>query len=92
MIHNANNIRPNNDGVKVEGHQEFCASASTLLTALYEHPATLSWLSAVLGHSIVPLGVDYSGQSGSVADIYEACGIDANALIDAVAEVMLRPF
>ena len=35
MIHNANHIRPNDDGVKVGGHQASCASASTLLTALY---------------------------------------------------------
>ena len=35
MIHNANHIRPNEDGVKVGGHQASCASASTLLTALY---------------------------------------------------------
>ena len=35
MIHNANHIRPNVDGVKVGGHQASCASASTLLTALY---------------------------------------------------------
>ena len=37
MIHNANHIRPNDDGVKVGGHQASCASASTLLTALYAH-------------------------------------------------------
>lgn len=34
-IHNANHIRPNIDGLKVGGHQSSCASAATLLTALY---------------------------------------------------------
>ena len=35
MIHNANYIRPSCDGLKVGGHQSSCASAVTLLTALY---------------------------------------------------------
>ncbi len=34
-IHNANHIRPAVDGLKVGGHQSSCASAATLLTALY---------------------------------------------------------
>ena len=37
MIHNANHIRPNTDGVKVGGHQASCASISTIMTALYMH-------------------------------------------------------
>ncbi len=36
-IHNANHVRPNPDGLKVGGHQSSCASAATLLTALYMH-------------------------------------------------------
>ena len=35
MIHHANHIRPSRDGVKVGGHQSSCASANTLLSALY---------------------------------------------------------
>ena len=34
-IHNANHLRPARDGLKVGGHQASCASAVTLLTALY---------------------------------------------------------
>jgi len=34
-IHNANHIRPAIDGLKVGGHQSSCASAATLMTALY---------------------------------------------------------
>ena len=37
MIHNANNVRPSRDGLKVGGHQASCASISTLMTALYFH-------------------------------------------------------
>jgi pyruvate dehydrogenase E1 component len=35
MIHNANHIRPNTDGLKVGGHQASSASAVTIMTALY---------------------------------------------------------
>lgn len=34
-IHNANNIRPNRDGLKVGGHQASSASMATILSALY---------------------------------------------------------
>ena len=36
-IHHANHIRPKTDGLKVGGHQASCASAVTLMTALYFH-------------------------------------------------------
>ncbi len=35
MIHHANHLRPNRDGLKVGGHQASSASVATLLTALY---------------------------------------------------------
>jgi pyruvate dehydrogenase E1 component len=35
MIHNANHIRPNRDGLKVGGHQASCASIAAVMTALY---------------------------------------------------------
>src|SRR5487761_1492490 len=37
MIHHANHVRSSRDGLKVGGHQASCASAVTLLTALYFH-------------------------------------------------------
>ena len=36
-IHHANHVRENRDGLKVGGHQASCASAATLMTALYFH-------------------------------------------------------
>src|SRR5579871_1341888 len=36
-IHHANHLRESRDGLKVGGHQASCASAVTLLTALYGH-------------------------------------------------------
>ncbi|MBX5454758.1 MAG: transketolase [Acidobacteriia bacterium] len=35
MIHHANHIRPNRDGLKVGGHQASCASVVSIMTALY---------------------------------------------------------
>lgn len=35
MIHNANHLRESRDGIKVGGHQSSCASAATLMAALY---------------------------------------------------------
>ena len=35
MIHNANHLRENRDGLKVGGHQASCASATAIMTALY---------------------------------------------------------
>ena len=35
MIHNANNIRPNRDGLKVGGHQASCASITTIMSTLF---------------------------------------------------------
>jgi pyruvate dehydrogenase E1 component len=35
MIHNANHLRPNRDGLKVGGHQASCASVTSVMTALY---------------------------------------------------------
>ncbi|OYV24383.1 MAG: transketolase [Rhodospirillales bacterium 20-58-10] len=35
MIHNANHLRPNRDGMKVGGHQASCASVTSIMTALY---------------------------------------------------------
>lgn len=36
-IHHANNVRENPDGIKVGGHQASCASAVSIMTALYFH-------------------------------------------------------
>jgi hypothetical protein len=52
-------------------------------------PATLSWLGAVAGNAIVPLGVDRFGQSGDIPDLYRAYGIDTEAILDAAARACL---
>ena len=37
MIHEANSVRPNDDGLKVGGHQASSASVASILTTLYLH-------------------------------------------------------
>ncbi len=50
-IHNANNIRPKRDGLKVGGHQASSASVVTLLTALYFHTLRPHDRTAVKAHA-----------------------------------------
>jgi pyruvate dehydrogenase E1 component len=51
-----------------------------LITVLDGHPATLSWIGAVAGHAVRPLGVDRFGQCGDVRELYRAYGIDVAAI------------
>jgi pyruvate dehydrogenase E1 component len=62
---------------------------AALVTVGDFHPATLSWLGAVSGNTIVPLGVDRFGQSGDIPDLYRAYGIDVDAVLDAAARACL---
>ncbi|HJN04952.1 MAG TPA: 1-deoxy-D-xylulose-5-phosphate synthase N-terminal domain-containing protein, partial [Alphaproteobacteria bacterium] len=51
MIHHANHIRPNRDGLKVGGHQASSASLVTLMTALYFHELRANDRIAVKPHA-----------------------------------------
>jgi pyruvate dehydrogenase E1 component len=62
---------------------------AALVTVGDFHPATLSWLGAVAGSTIVPLGVDRFGQSGDIPDLYGAYGIDTDSILDAAASACL---
>jgi pyruvate dehydrogenase E1 component len=62
---------------------------AALVTVGDFHPATLSWLGAVAGNTIVPLGVDHFGQSGDIPDLYHAYGIDTDAILGAAARACL---
>jgi pyruvate dehydrogenase E1 component len=66
------------------------ASDAGLVTVLDGHPSTLSWIAAVKGHRIVPLGVDRFGQSGDIIDLYRTYGIDCDAIVEAAAR-LCRP-
>jgi pyruvate dehydrogenase E1 component len=62
---------------------------AALVTVGDFHPATLSWLGAVAGNPIVPLGIDHFGQSGDIPDLYRAYGIDTESILDAAARACL---
>ena len=78
---------------RVTSHVEQLLSATTmgsgLVTVLDGHSATLSWLGAVRGQPIVPLGVERFGQSGNLPDLYREYGLDADAIIGAVARLLI---
>jgi len=61
-----------------------------LVTVLDGHSAALSWLGAVKGQPVVPLGVERFGQSGNIPDLYRAYGVDADAIVEAAARLIVR--
>ncbi|WP_043832110.1 hypothetical protein [Muricoccus aerilatus] len=58
-----------------------------LVTVLDGHPATLGWLGSVRGHRARALGVTRFGQTGSLQDLYQLAGIDAQSIAAAVEEI-----
>ncbi len=58
-----------------------------LVTVLDGHPATLGWLGSVHGHRTRALGVTRFGQTGTIVDLYNLAGIDAQAIVAAVQAV-----
>jgi len=41
------------------------------------HQLTLSWLGSVLGHKVIPLGVDRFGQTGNIKELLTEFTIDS---------------
>ena len=66
------------------------APGAGLVTVLDGHPATLSWLGAVARHRVHALGVERFGQSGDIPDLYRTYDIDADAILDAAAGLLLE--
>jgi pyruvate dehydrogenase E1 component len=73
----------------IEGLLQVLSPEAGLVSVLDGHPATLSWLGAVRSQRLVPLGVERFGQAGNVPELYRACGIDAEAILDAAARTLL---
>ena len=65
------------------------APGAALVTILDGHPAAHSWLGAVRGQRIVPLGPDRFGQSGDLPDLYREYGMDVETILDACAQALL---
>ena len=60
-----------------------------IVTVLDGHPASLSWLGAVRGQRIAPLGVDHFGQAGDIPALYAEYGLDTEIILDACAQVLI---
>ncbi len=60
-----------------------------LVTIVDGSPSTLSWLGAVRGQRVSPLGVDRFGQTGDLPDLYRTYRLDADAIVDAAAELFI---
>jgi len=61
-----------------------------LVTIIDGSPSALSWLGGVRGQRVSPLGLDSFGQTGDLPDLYAKYRLDADAIVEAVAELMLR--
>lgn len=64
------------------------APGSGLVTVIDGAPSTLSWLGAVNGQRVRPLGTETFGQTGDLADLYAAYRLDADAIMDAAASLL----
>ena len=65
-------------------------SDARLVTVIDGSPAALSWLGAVRGQAVIPLGIDSFGQTGDLPALYRKYRLDAEAIVEAVVEHLLR--
>ena len=65
------------------------APGANLVTIIDGAPSTLSWLGGVTGLRVSPLGTDRFGQTGDLPDLFDLYRLDAKAIVDAVAQVIL---
>jgi pyruvate dehydrogenase E1 component len=61
-----------------------------IVSVLDGHPATLAWLGGVHGHRQSALGVTHFGQSADLPDLYRLHRIDADAVLDAAAALLVQ--
>ena len=65
------------------------ARDAALVTILDGHPAAHSWLGAVRGQRVVPLGPERFGESADIPDLYRKHRMDTDAILDACAQALL---
>lgn len=65
------------------------ARNASLVTVIDGSPTSLAWLGGVRGHRVSPLGLDRFGQTGDLPDLYRTYRLDADAIVDAMAELIL---
>jgi len=65
------------------------AADAVLVTVLDGSPAALSWLGSVRGQRVRALGMESFGQSGDLPDLYARYRLDADAIVDACAALLV---
>jgi pyruvate dehydrogenase E1 component len=60
-----------------------------LVTVIDGAPSTLSWLGSVRGMRLRALGLEVFGQSGDLPDLYAKYRLDADAILDACADLLI---
>jgi pyruvate dehydrogenase E1 component len=60
-----------------------------LVTVIDGAPSTLSWLGSVRGMRLRALGLESFGQSGDLPDLYAKYRLDADAILDACADLLI---
>ncbi len=69
----------------VDGLMEMLPKRAGLVAVQDGHPGGLSWLGSATGRRVYPLGVTGFGQSGDIPDLFEAYGLNADAIVDMAA-------
>ncbi len=64
------------------------AADARLVTLIDGSPAALSWLGGVRGQRVAALGTERFGQSGDLVDQYRLHGLDAEAVVEAMARLL----
>lgn len=73
----------------VETLLDALAPGAGLVTIIDGSPSTLSWIGAVKGMRVSPLGTDRFGQTGNLEALYRAYRLDSEAIIEAAADLFL---
>jgi len=80
-------------GPRITSHAERLLSdlsaRAGLVTIIDGSPAALSWLGGVRGMRVRALGVERFGQTGDLIDLYRTYRLDAEAILDAAADLAL---
>jgi pyruvate dehydrogenase E1 component len=79
-----------NDSSHIESLLGQLSPDAGLVTVIDGSPSALSWLGSVRGMRVSPLGVDRFGQTGDLPDLYQTYRLDADAIVEAAAELFLR--
>ncbi|MEM7700758.1 MAG: transketolase [Pseudomonadota bacterium] len=62
---------------------------ANIVTVLDGSPSALSWIGSLRGDRVSPLGTMDFGQTGDLPDLYAQYRLDAEAIIDAMAELLI---